>query len=207
MDDLDRYNHTGSGPDLTRPAEMQSIVKQYSITSQVLACGSRHRGDCNCEEFSFGQVRSVSEETVEGELLDILQSIKHDQRDIDIIMMVCGSNLEFKAIAALFPRIVGFVSYWIDVIDITIHMTGSSKTQAPSLRDTMLSMGFTHQDVQKRHKSTHSPEMDALRTISTLIELYSKPPTWQLDLHLSPTKRDSTEESRTLDHRCLCFLI
>ncbi|KAI1772857.1 hypothetical protein F4818DRAFT_443738 [Hypoxylon cercidicola] len=107
----------------------------------------------------------------------------HDKKGIrSFVMAVWAGKSEFRAIASTIPSVIQNVSHWVDVQDLVASMSTTSVQKRPfSLRDTMLSLGFSREHTQKLSRG-HSAGMDAVRTIGVLIELYSKTTSGRLSL-------------------------
>lgn len=166
------------------PVDLSDIMKRHRVEAHVLVCATR-RPKAEFEEFPFGEVRHVEKDNVEVHLVNRLNAMlcrnQTAGQAAEMVLVTWGWQSEFYAMATSFPGLARCFSRWIDVSDIVLaNMAAGSKR--PSLRDTMLSMGFVRRHVQSRWKHNHSPGMDAARVLGTLIRLWSNPPGWQMEI-------------------------
>ena len=68
------------------------------------------------------------------------------------------------------------ITAWVDLCAISPELSsnGLKLKYRPSLRDSMLSPGFSQDSVHKR-RSIHAAGMDAVRTVATLVKILSLP--------------------------------
>lgn len=143
-----RASHAGELVDLS------DIMKRHEVDAHVLVCARRPpKGEC--EEFPFGEVRQVEKDSVEVHLVDRVSAMlcrnQTAGQAAEAVLVTWGCQSEFHAMATSFPGLARCFSRWIDVSDIVLaSMAAGSKP--PSLRDTMLSMGFVRRYVQSRWK-------------------------------------------------------
>lgn len=166
------------------PVDLSDIMKRHRVEAHVLACATR-RPKAEFDEFPFGEVCHVEKDDVEVHLEKKLNAMlcrnQTAGQTAEMVLVTWGWQIEFYAMASSFPGLARYFSRWIDVSDIVLaNMAAGSKR--PSLRDTMLSMGFVRRYVQSPWKQNHSPGMDAARVLGTLIRLSSNPPGWQMEI-------------------------
>lgn len=171
-------------------------MKRHEVDAHVLVCARRPpKGEF--EEFPFGEVRQVEKDSVEVHLVNRLKAMLGRNQTAgqaaEAVLVTWGCQSEFHVRATSFPGLARYFSRWIDVSDIVLaSMAAGSKP--PSLRDTMLLMGFVRRYVQSRWKQNHSPGMDAARVLGTLIQLWSNPPGWQMEIF--PFRKQEREHRR-----------
>ncbi|KAG8156430.1 hypothetical protein KVR01_013664 [Diaporthe batatas] len=162
--------------------DLSDIMRRHEIDAYVLGCASR-RKKAGFERFPFGEVRQIAKDCIETHLLEWLSARlgKTLGQAGEAILVTWGCQGEFHAMATLFPRLARCFSRWVDVSEVVLRtMVAGSKR--PSLRDTMLSMGFDRRYVQGTWRQHHSPGMDAARVLAVLIQLWSKPPGCQMEV-------------------------
>lgn len=183
------------------PVDLSDIVKRHKVEAHVLVCATR-RAKAEFEEFPFGEVCHVELDNVEVHLVNKLNAMLYRNQTAgqatEMVLVTWGWQIEFYAMTTSFPGLARCFSRWIDVSDIVLaNMAAGSKR--PSLRDTMLSMGFVRYYVQSRWKHNHSPGMDAARVLGTLIRLWSNPPGWQMEI--LPFRKQERERRNIWSHK------
>lgn len=166
------------------PVDLSDIMKRHRVEAQVLVCATR-RPKAEFEKFPFGGVCRVEKGNVEVHLVNRLNALLYRNQTAgqgaEMVLVTWGWQIEFHAMATSFPGLARCFSRWIDVSDVVLT-TMAAGSKPPSLRDTMLSMGFDRRHVQSRWKQNHSPGMDAARVLGTLIRLWFNPPGWQMEI-------------------------
>lgn len=164
---------TVAGPSVN----LAKLVDHYQIDGQVLnfsAAPALRR----YEDFPFGTCRSIDKADVESELVNTLAAIKEAHGDAQLIMVVYNSKAEFKAMRRLFPAAAQYITGWIDLYG---RHGGKAKVRrvgcTGTLGHSMSLLNFEKQHLPSLSSSTHSPGMDAVRTLGVLIELLSRPDT------------------------------
>ena len=71
----------------------------------------------------------------------------------------------------LCPRLVSRLDQWIDLADVASYMSGIRTKQKRSLRDTLLTLGFSNGYSVQDFRIPHDPGMDATRTAAALASL------------------------------------
>ncbi|KAK5662538.1 hypothetical protein OQA88_8450 [Cercophora sp. LCS_1] len=153
---------------------LAEMSKHHGFKARTLAIGYRNKG---YEASPLSPLIFTEKEQTEKILLESLQhfTVTEGSATPKIVLVIWGSHHEFRAMACLFPGRANMVSHWVDLVDIVRELTSSKLTfSAPSLRDTMLSLGFTGWHLQTRCGG-HSAGMDAVRTLGTLFRLLSWP--------------------------------
>ncbi|POS69829.1 hypothetical protein DHEL01_v211780 [Diaporthe helianthi] len=189
------------GPSQTKePVDLSDIIKRHGVEAHVLACATR-RPKAKFEGFPFGEVCRVEKGDVEVHLVNRLNAMlcrnqtamqaAQSGQAAEMVLVTWGWQSEFYAMTTSFPRVARHFSRWIDVSDI-ILATMAAGSKQPSLRDTMLSMGFIKRHVQSPWKQNHSPGMDAARVLGTLIQLWSNPAGWEI----LPVRKQERERRR-----------
>lgn len=175
---------------------LSDIMKRHRVDAHVIVCATR-RPNAHFEKFPFGEVHHVEKDNVEVHLASRLNAMlcrnKTAGQAAEMVLVTWGWQSEFHAMATSFPGLARCFSRWIDVSDVVLA-TMAAGSKRPSLRDTMLSMGFVRRYVQSRRRQNHSPGMDAARVLGTLIRLWSNPPGWQLKIF--PFRKQERERRR-----------
>ncbi|KAI0009039.1 hypothetical protein F4779DRAFT_641085 [Xylariaceae sp. FL0662B] len=175
-------------------ADLASMVQEYAIEGHNIMCGKHRRKHGQYERSPFAKLHRVQKGEVDGALNEILESARSTasaphinltnftanlenndgNRAGSFVMVVWGGQSEFLAIASTIPSAVRNVSHWVNLQDVVASMSATPEQKKPfSLRDTMLSLGFSREHTQKLSRG-HSAGMDAVRTIGVLIELCSR---------------------------------
>lgn len=166
------------------PVDLSDIVRRHEVEAHVLVC-ARRTAKAKFEEFSFGEIHQVEKESVETHLANRLSAMlcgnKTAGQAAEAVLVTWGCQSEFYAMATTFPGLARRFSRWIDVSDVVLAAMASG-SKRPSLRDTMLSMGFVRRYVQGRWRQNHSPGMDTARVLGTLIHLWPNHPDWQMQI-------------------------
>lgn len=171
------------GPlDADDPVDLSEIMERHGIDAHVLGCASR-REKAGFEKFPFGEVRQIGKDHVEAHLLKWVSTRlrRTSEEPVGAVLVTWGCQSEFHAMATSFPGLAHCFARWIDVSQVVLEIMAAGST-TPSLRDTMLSMGFVRRYVQSSWRQHHSPGMDAARALAVLIQLWSKPPGWQMEV-------------------------
>ncbi|KAI1149524.1 hypothetical protein F4825DRAFT_453357 [Nemania diffusa] len=150
---------------------LASIVREYAVEGHnIMTSNTRKRYHGRYEKSPFAKLHQSQEEGIDRTFCDILASANAQS----FVMVVWGSQSEFLAIASTIPSAIRNISYWVDVQDLVANISATPAQKKPfSLRDTMLSLGFSHEHAQKLSRG-HSAGMDAVRTMGVLIELCSR---------------------------------
>lgn len=166
------------------PVDLSDIVRQHEIDAHVLVC-ARRTPKAEFEDFPFGEIRQVEKGSVETHLVNRLDEMLSRNKTAgqapEAVLVTWGCQSEFYAMATTFPGLARRFFRWIDVSDVVLSAMPAG-SRRPSLRDTMLSMGFVRRYVQGRWRQNHSPGMDAARVLGTLIQLWSNPPGWKMEI-------------------------
>ncbi|KAI0976267.1 hypothetical protein F4678DRAFT_219352 [Xylaria arbuscula] len=150
---------------------LASIVQEYAIEGHnIMSSNTRRRCHRSYERSPFAKLHRSQEGGINRVLCDILESVDSQS----FVMVVWGWQSEFAAIASTIPSAIRNVSYWVDALDLVADISATPVQKWPfSLRDTMLSLGFSREHAQKLSRA-HSAGMDAVRTMGVLIELCSR---------------------------------
>ncbi|KAI0383247.1 hypothetical protein F5Y04DRAFT_287426 [Hypomontagnella monticulosa] len=173
-------------------ADLASIVRDYAIEGHNFMCGNHKKNHGQYERSPLAKLHPVQKGDIDKTLHGILESARSTTSSLssqtgttadspnnkemgsrNFVMVVWAGQSEFLAIASTIPSVIQHVSHWVDLQDLVTSMSATRDTKPFSLRDTMLSLGFGREDIQKLSRS-HSAGMDAVRTLGVLIEVYSK---------------------------------
>lgn len=182
------------GDDLGLPRNLMSYQQHYGIQSRCYQIRGRQRKKGG-QAFAFGEVNVVDADLVEERLLKIMNSF-HNTGSKPVL---AGFDLSFelRVIAAHYPRLTGLFSSWVDVQELATDASGRHPTKMPSLRDTLIALGFGDDPraVCGRRNWRHCAGNDVMRLAAGLVELMRRPGCSPL-LEIGRSQKKSSKRKR-----------
>lgn len=182
-----------SEPTSEPPRTLEEAHQRFNISSHCICIRGRERPELG-ERFWWGgkdNVTYAEPDGVEGALIDILHT---DQQHYcssyskSLTLTLVGFDLcaEFRILSYRYPRFLKRFTSWVDIQELARELTPLS-TQAPSLRNTLIGVGYEPKFPTKPSRGDgHCAGNDAARSIAILVTL----------LYFSPRGEDITRACR-----------
>lgn len=182
------------GDDLGLPRTLVSYRQHYGVQSRCYQIRGRERtkGD---QAFAFGEVDVVDAKLVEERLLGIVKSFNNTS--CKPVLVGFDLSFELRVIAAHYPRLTGLFSSWVDVQELAADASGRHPTKMPSLRDTLIALGFGDdlRAVCSHRNWRHCAGNDVVRLAAGLIELLRRPESCP-PLEIGQSQKKSSKQKR-----------
>lgn len=180
--------------DLDLPRTLVSYQQHYGIQSRCYHIRGRERKRGG-QAFAFGEVDLVDSELVEERLLGIMSSFNN--AGSKPVLVGFDLSFELRVIAAHYPRLTGMFSSWVDVQELAADASGRHPTKMPSLRDTLIALGFGGDvgAVCSHRNWRHCAGNDVVRVAAGLIELMRRPES-SLPLEIGQSQKKSSKRKR-----------
>ncbi|KAK2608005.1 hypothetical protein N8I77_006643 [Diaporthe amygdali] len=157
--------------DMGFPRTLKAHQKHYGIQSHCVHIRSRERSRCG-QAFEFGEVDLVNADLVEEKLLGIIESFNASPESV---LVGFDLSFELRVLSIHYPRLLEWFSSWVDVQELAADASGHPRM--PSLRDTMIALGFggDRHAVGSHINWGHCAGNDVVRLAAGLIELMRRP--------------------------------
>ncbi|KAI7776327.1 hypothetical protein LA080_005462 [Diaporthe eres] len=180
--------------DLDLPRTLVSYQQHNGIQSRCYHIRGRERKNGG-QVFAFGEVDFVDAESVEERLLGIMNSFNN--AGSKAVLVGFDLSFELRVIAAHYPRLTGLFSSWVDVQELAANASGRHPTKMPSLRDTLIALGFGDdlRAVCGHRNWRHCAGNDVVRLAAGLIELLRRPE-FSPPLEIGQSQKKSSKQKR-----------
>ncbi|KAG6360846.1 hypothetical protein INS49_011913 [Diaporthe citri] len=162
------------GDDICLPQTLVSYQQHYGFQSRCCHIWGRER-EKSGQAFAFGEVDVVDAELVEERLLRVMKSFNNTSSKP--VLVGFDLSFELQVIAAHYPRLTGLFLSWVDVQELAAGASGRHPTKMPSLRDTLIALGFGDDPraVCAHRNWRHCAGNNVVRLAAGLIELLRRP--------------------------------
>ncbi len=195
-----------------QPRTLEEAYQRFSISSHCIRIhgrGRRHLG----ERFWRGgreTITYVEPNGVEDTLINILQTAQQpycSSSSNPFTLTLVGFDLcaEFRILSHQYPRFLKRFTSWVDIQELARELTPQS-TQAPSLRNTLIGVGYEPKFPTKPARvDGHNAGNDAMRSLSVFVTLLFFSPRGEdlaqtcLDYHANRTKQRANKQREKIN--------
>ncbi|KAJ4163351.1 hypothetical protein LMH87_005086 [Akanthomyces muscarius] len=201
-----------SKPTSEPPRTLEEIHQRFNISSHCIRIRGREHADRG-ERFWGGgneRVTYAEHDGVEDALINILHTGQQHYYSSDstpLTLTLVGFDLcaEFRILSHQYPRFLKRFTSWVDIQELVKELTPLN-TQAPSLRNTLIGVGYEPKFPTKPSRSGgHSAGNDAARSIAVLVTLLFFFPRGEditqacLDYHANRTKQRANRQRENVN--------
>lgn len=174
------------------PSTLDEVMQRYKLDTHYLSLSGWKRLSKSIERHRFGSERSVSDDEVEGYIVDLVR-LFHEryyagQSDIPVILVGFDLVFEFRLLSTLYVQLTTRFHSWLDLQEMAAAL---SDIKRPGLSDTLKACGFGDKNMKYLHsrQGQHNAATDTVRTAAVMAHFDASPPGWQWDAGYSTAFR------------------
>ncbi|KAI6086896.1 hypothetical protein F4821DRAFT_269680 [Hypoxylon rubiginosum] len=178
--------------------DLEAFFNQNSILSYCFRVEGQERREKQRDVYQFGQVQHIKPVDIHSALTGLFASLKDQFQTL--VLVGFDLSAEITLIATYLHGITQYISSWVDLQELAADI---SNTPSPSMRDTLLALGFVSDGLCVRNKGyQHCAGNDAVRELAVLAKFLVFREDTPIQIHRA-SSRSSQQENPTSQPSCM----